>query len=110
MAVVRGGERPLLSVRLSDTLHLEAASLQGDELLVRFRGESGTGAYSLLSVGDDELVLVAPGGKPSGCSTCTPALERNRPVWRIAHQRTGLGADSARAAYEATWDWLVDTL
>jgi hypothetical protein len=110
MAVVRGGERPRLSVRLSDTLHLEAATLQGDELLVRFRGKAGAGAYSLLSVGDNELVLVPPGGKPSFCGTCTPSLERNRSPLTIARQRAGRVVDGVRVTYDVTWNWLVDTL
>jgi len=110
MVVVRGGERPRLSLRLSDTLHLEAASLQGDELLVRFRGETAAGAYSLLSVGNNELVLVPPGGKPSWCGTCTPALERNRSPLKMAERRAARVVDSVRAAYDVTWNWLVDTL
>jgi hypothetical protein len=110
MAVVRGGERPRLSLRLSDTLHLEGASLQGRELLVRFRGEAGARAYSLLPVGANELVLVPPGGSPSWCGTCTPSLERNRSPLRAAGQRAARVVETVRVASDATWNWLVDTL
>jgi len=54
--------------------------------------------------------LVPPGGKPSWCGTCTPALERNRSPLKVAERRAARIVDSVRLAYDATWDWLVDTL
>jgi hypothetical protein len=110
MVAVRSGDRPQFSVRLNDGLHLEDARLQDGDLFVRFRGETGAGAYCLRPVERDVLVLVPPGGKPPWCGTCTPALERNRSPLKMAEQRAARIVDSVRVAYDATWDWLVDTL
>jgi hypothetical protein len=110
MAAVRGGDRPQFSIRLSEELRLESASLEDGELLFRFQGSAGNQALCLLPVGENELVLIPPGGSPSWCGTCTPYLERNRSPLKVAGRRATGIAETLWVAHDATWAWLVDVL
>jgi hypothetical protein len=110
MVAVRSDDRPQLSIRLSEELRLEGASLEGGELYFRFQGREGSRALCLLPVGEDELVLIRPGGSPSWCGTCTPYLERNRSPLKVARLRAAEIAETFRVAHDSIWAWLVEVL
>lgn len=110
MAVVRGGERPRFSALLSEELELESARLEDGDLLFRFRGREGVRVLCLRPVGKDALVLIPPGGSPSWCGTCTPYLERNRPILKVVGRRSTEVVETLQFVYDSTWDWLVDVL
>ena len=109
MVVVQGGERPRFSIRLSEQLRLKSASLEEGDLLFRFHGAEGDRALCLRPV-ENSLVLIPRGGSPSWCGTCTPYLERNRSLLKVARQRASFAIETFQATYNATWDWLVDVL
>lgn len=110
MAVVRGGERPSFSVLLSEELRLESARLEEGDLLFRFRGREGVRTLCLHPIGEDALVLIPLGGSPSWCGTCTPYLERNRPILKVVGRQSTEIVEILQVAYDNTWNWLVDVL
>ena len=110
MTIVEDGDSPQFSIRLAKGAGLEWARLEGGDLLFRLGDGEGGRTLCLRPVAKDEVVLIPEGGSPSWCATCTPSLERNRSLSKIARHRGMRVVVTFEYACERTGDWLVDVL
>ncbi len=126
MVVVEEGDPSRLRAFLPAYLHLKSARTVGAEIHFILEeqlppengfdvqgAETSQGVLSLRLLKDNLLLMVPPGGKASGCGTCTPHLARLSRVGQLKELAARIprqAAELAEETYEEMMYWLAGVL